>query len=212
MLDFAFHITTPRLYISNLNPSDNAHCDFTLDVTNNAQSYAIPIPDRDAARKLIETGAERLEKVGWGRYLISLKPSIDQAMHVEEGESPKDIFSQHIKHCTHVGIVSMQLARFPVAPTIPDIGFRLHPHYYGKGYATEAASGLMKYYEEKRGVKCFAGFCAESNEASKGVLKRLGFETKGVKDVAGIYGDGSPITVLVWTKGLIVGELEQYGI
>lgn len=210
MLDLSFHITTPRLYISHLDPSDETHCDFLREIHQDGTNS---MWDRDAIRKSIENGLGRMKKGGWGRYLVSLRPSTNHKTTVQDdySEDCEDQFAHQIKHCLRVGIVSMQLGRFPIAPTIPDIGFRTHPRYFGKGYATEAASSLMKYFEEEIGVKSFAGFCNKDNEASKSVLKKLGLEVQGLKDVAGIYGDGSPLTVLVWTKG-VDGKLEQYGI
>lgn len=41
----------------------------------------------------------------------------------------------------------------------------------------------MKNLQEEMGRKEFLGFCYDDNEGSKGVLRRLGFEKRGVKEL-----------------------------
>ena len=137
MLDFSLRITTPRLTISNFNPTNDAHCTFVYDLNNSPKMLLVnrnmpsAIPDIETARAFIEKGAASVEEKGYGRYLISLRDDgEDEAIKSVEG--------------VPIGIVSMQLARFPGAPTVPDVGFAILAKYYGKGYATEAALGLMK--------------------------------------------------------------------
>ena len=208
MLDTNFHISTQRLDISYLDASNDVHCDFTVTLLNSPSmahmKKANPraIPDREAARVHIVPLSEKLEKTGYGRYIISLRDA--------SSDSSSVAFSER-KGREYIGTVSMQLGRFPDAPRVPDLGFALLPQYYGKGYATEAALGLMKYFRETRGHEGFAGFTSPDNEASNRMFGRMRFEDRGVKEVRGIVGDGRPFEVKVWTLGL-GGELEEYGI
>jgi len=53
------------------------------------------------------------------------------------------------------------------------------PEFNGKGYATEAAKGLLKYGRENLGVKECWAFVGVGNEKSKGVAERCGLEYRG---------------------------------
>jgi len=106
----------------------------------------------------------------------------------------------------------MAIARFPSAPTIPDLGFGLLPAYHGKGYATEAAEALVKYYREEKGVKAFAGFCEPGNEGSSKVFRRMGWMNRGVRDVKGVVGEEGVLRCVVWTVGVGEGEGDMDGI
>lgn len=48
--------------------------------------------------------------------------------------------------------------------------------YWGMGYATEAARGLMKYGREEMGITRFCAMCDYRNEASRKVIEKLGMK------------------------------------
>jgi RimJ/RimL family protein N-acetyltransferase len=219
MLDFNFHLTTPRLYISHIDPSNEAHCIFMYDLFLSPGIVEhLPAIDvekvnkttpREAGSKFIADRLEKMEKTAYGPYLISLKPSpCSNAFPTDPGIP----FSQD--HHEPIGVVSMQHARFPhiPGPSVPDVGFGLLSQYFGKGYATEAAKELMRYFEEERGQRQFCAFCKPDNEASKSVLRRLGLEERGVRVLNGVV-EGVKLTALVWTKGIgsEEGALERLG-
>lgn len=202
MLDSNFHITAPRLHLSYLNPANDAHMSFIVRLNSSPESIAVhaqtgakvsyhpkTIPE---ARAAYTKTVERLEKTGSGRYIISLrKPNV--AFTEEENDERE-----------YAGIVSMQLNRFPdrACPTIPDIGFSLLAAYYGKGYATEACEALMKYFREAKGHERFAGFTHPENVNSQKLFRRLGFESWGTREVAGVIAGDSAFSIAVWTKGV----------
>ncbi|CAA9966365.1 Ribosomal-protein-alanine acetyltransferase [Pyrenophora teres f. maculata] len=210
MSRFDFHITTPRLYLSYCNSTLDSHCDFFLELLHGAPSrkwhpnILETMPDHEAARKLLEAGDERLIRTGYGRYLISLKP--------EKEDEPEKLFSE--RELEHIGVVSMQLARVDgmPGPTIPDVGFNMMEKYHGKGYATEAVQGLVKYYNETKGIKEFAGLTHVTNEPSMKLFRRAGFKSWGTRIVKGIMWTGEAIEVNVWTWGIAEGrKLEEFG-
>ena len=212
MLDYDFHLTTPRLFISHLNPANDAHVNFIFeqvfhhspDVADKDQNSEAVVESRRTSRKFIVDNVERLANIGFGRFVISLRPpsALSDSLIDQDQKVP---FSQQ----THelIGIVSMQKARFEGAPSIPDVGFSLLERYYGKGYATEGAKELLRYFEEEKGCKQFAGICFPDNEGSKKVLRRLGFEERGMRDLHGVLGQGKVGKLLVWTLG--VGQREE---
>ncbi|KAI4644463.1 hypothetical protein J4E93_006366 [Alternaria ventricosa] len=156
---------------------------------------------RDVGKKFIAKDVERMEQTGYGRYLVSLRQN--SALSINSPHEGEDVpFSK--RRLTPIGIVSMQLARFPSepsAPTIPDVGFTSLPRYFGNGYATEAAAGLMEYFTDEKGHKEFCGFCKPENTASANVLKRLGFEERGLREIDGVV-KGEVLSALVWTIGV----------
>ncbi|MCB0501974.1 MAG: GNAT family N-acetyltransferase [Bacteroidetes bacterium] len=60
-----------------------------------------------------------------------------------------------------------------------EIGYRLFPEYWGKGYATEAASSLMEMGWKELNLQKIVGITAPANEASKKVLLKLGLQYVG---------------------------------
>lgn len=201
MLDSKFHITAPRLHLSYLDPANDAHMSFVVRLNSSPENIAVRAqtgaklsrhPETiSEARAAYAAAAERLEKTGSGRYIISLRRPDVEFTDQDDGRE-------------YIGIVSMQLKRFPDldCPTIPDIGFSLLAAYYGQGYATEACEALMKYFKEAKGHERFAGFTHPLNVNSQKLFRRLGFESHGTRDVAGIVGDGSAFSIAVWTKNV----------
>ncbi|MBE5926266.1 MAG: GNAT family N-acetyltransferase [Lachnospiraceae bacterium] len=76
-----------------------------------------------------------------------------------------------IKNEIHIGAVSFYLNdTYDTA----NIGWILDSDYHGFGYASEAASALVKYASEELGINHFVAFCDSENLASEGVMKKLG--------------------------------------
>lgn len=206
-----FHIDTPRLVISHLDSLQDSHCDFLVTLYDTEQNRTKKpvhslLPDREAARKSIESN-DLIYSSGYGRYLVSLKTSASSAT-AQAGDIP---FSKRVKAYTKIGVVGLKFRKFEGAPHAPDIGYGLLPAFQGKGYATEAAAALVRWFEEEKGQTEFFGFCDPDNEGSKGVLRRIGFEERGVRNIKGIYSDGEIIVGMVFSKGLTKG-LEAYGL
>ena len=86
---------------------------------------------------------------------------------------------------------------FRVEDDHAEIAYWLVPEARGEGYATEAAGLLLDYAFETRGLhKVFARVVA-FNEASTGLLKRLGFAEEGrLRDH--VYLDGDYQDVLLF--------------
>jgi len=55
-----------------------------------------------------------------------------------------------------------------------DIGYALLERYWGKGYASEAAAGVMAYGHHTLGINRIVAITAPHNEGSKNVLTKLG--------------------------------------
>lgn len=55
-----------------------------------------------------------------------------------------------------------------------DFGFVLHRHYWGRGYATEAARAVLDWLESLETIKRIYATCDVENAASARVLEKLG--------------------------------------
>ncbi len=62
---------------------------------------------------------------------------------------------------------------------IHELGYRLMLSHWGKGYATEAATGAMKYYFEVLELPTLHAFALPQNAASLKIIGKLGFERCG---------------------------------
>ncbi|MFM2047729.1 MAG: hypothetical protein RI955_275 [Bacteroidota bacterium] len=55
-----------------------------------------------------------------------------------------------------------------------DVGYRLHPKYWGKGYATESCKAALQYGFGTLNAKEIIGAANEENKASRRVLEKCG--------------------------------------
>lgn len=55
-----------------------------------------------------------------------------------------------------------------------DLGYELHPDYWGRGYATEAAAALLQYGFETLQLRSIWAECISENLGSKRVLEKIG--------------------------------------
>lgn len=60
-----------------------------------------------------------------------------------------------------------------------EIGYRILPAFHRQGYAREAVAALLDYLIAEHEMHRFVGVVAAPNEASKGVLRSLGFRHEG---------------------------------
>ena len=67
----------------------------------------------------------------------------------------------------------------------PDIGFAFLPEHEGKGYGYESATAVMQYGREKLGFTKVLAITSLDNDASVGLLNKLGFADDGVIEPQG---------------------------
>jgi RimJ/RimL family protein N-acetyltransferase len=61
-----------------------------------------------------------------------------------------------------------------------EIGFALHPDYWGKGYVTEAAKLLIAYTFKKLNAHKIMGCCNGNNKKSAACMERIGMQKEGL--------------------------------
>jgi ribosomal-protein-alanine N-acetyltransferase len=74
-----------------------------------------------------------------------------------------------------VGYTGLQRVSFeaPFAPAV-EVGWRLAPAFWGRGYATEAARGALRFGFEDLNLDQIVSFTVAANKPSWAVMERLG--------------------------------------
>lgn len=215
MMDHGCLTATKRLVLSYLQPSLQSHCDFIVKLYNTQEFIAsiggkpTAITSPEAARKLIENRFQaEYARNGYGTYLVSLKtlPDDPTPHGSEQGQSVDAPSTFEIGE--PIGTVSLSLGTPPNAYSVPDLGFAIVPEQMGKGYATEAAKGLLMYAEKKFRVHDVLGLFDPTNEVSKGVFRSLGFVDRGVRALK-VFGN---VQGAVWAKEGMAEDLSVYGL
>ena len=83
-----------------------------------------------------------------------------------------------------IGFVGLQRVGFE-APFVPavEIGWRLAPAFWGKGYATEGAKAALRFGFEDLNLDQIVSFTVPANKASWAVMERIGM----VRDAGGDF-------------------------
>jgi ribosomal-protein-alanine N-acetyltransferase len=82
-----------------------------------------------------------------------------------------------------------------------DVGYRLIPRYWGKGYATEAAKAALEYGFNTLGLNEIIGMCHEHNTASRRALEKCGLRFIEKFKWNDITCDWLKITKHEWSNG-----------
>lgn len=174
-----FTISTPRLQITPFNPANAIHCAFlaqlwnTEDFINSCGHTSVDTPENASAfiRARILPDYTRNRH---GTFLVSLR--------------------QDDKPSKPIGTVSLMKGAPPNPYYLaPDLGYAILPEESGKGYATEAAKGLLQYAREELGIEAVFGFCAAENDRSRRVLEKVDMEFRGVGDLKVFGGKRSAV-------------------
>lgn len=150
------HFTTPRLHLRRLTPCDEqAQVEHDLNRTIMAR-IADPItPDQARQRAHAMLSEWQAAEDSWlGLAII---------------ENSTDAFT---------GLSFFRVACYDNQSV--EIGYRLHPDYWGRGYATEAANCLIDdYLNDTLHVRKLIAYCVADNAPSIRVLEKLGFDREG---------------------------------
>ncbi|KAJ5766998.1 uncharacterized protein N7511_004614 [Penicillium nucicola] len=189
-----FTIRTTRLQINPFNPTDKIHCNFLVQLWNTEDfvkacgKTSIDTPEKASTflqRRVLPAYARN----GYGMFLVS-RTSEDNTQ-------------------IPIGTVSLMKGAPPDLHYLaPDVGYVILPEESGKGYATEAAKGLIEYARAELGVDAVFGFCAADDRRSCRVLEKIGLENRGVKALSVFGGKESAVFALV---GMSV-DLGVYGL
>ncbi|MBN9376792.1 MAG: GNAT family N-acetyltransferase [Chlamydiales bacterium] len=112
---------------------------------------------RDESAQMMKRMQNKIQERGWGWWAVSL---------IENG-----------KFIGFVGMNDVDQATFP-APFRPavEVGWRLAPSFWGKGYATEGALACLKFGFEILNLKEIVAYTALKNRRSRAVMERIGMQ------------------------------------
>jgi RimJ/RimL family protein N-acetyltransferase len=85
-----------------------------------------------------------------------------------------------------IGLVMLKPLRPLADHDGTEIGWRLHPDFWGSGYATEGAAGLLRLAFTDRHLSEVFAVIRTSNVRSRAVANRIGMEHVGTLDYAGL--------------------------
>lgn len=113
-------------------------------------------------------------------YLLTEKQSLDLIQRMKNsfdkkgyGYLPADILATG-EFIGMIGILDQNYQGY--LSNFVDIGWRLKPSAWGKGYATEGAKGWLKYAFEEIGLNEIYSVAPLLNATSENVMKKIGLE------------------------------------
>lgn len=108
--------------------------------------------DRAASDALVARFRDQFDRLGYGLWAIEV-PRI----------------------APFIGFVGLSVPRFSAhfTPCV-EVGWRLARAHWGRGYATEAARGALRFGFELAGLQEIVSFTSPANERSRAVMTRLG--------------------------------------
>lgn len=149
-----FHIETERLILRELRPED-ASAMFELDSNPEVHRYLgnNPITKSEQSEKTISFVRQQYADHGIGRWA-----AIEKLSGNFIGWSGLKFITTIENKRTH----------------FYDVGYRLMPQYWGKGYATESAKAALKYGFETMKLEEIIGSAHQENKASRRALEKCG--------------------------------------
>lgn len=149
-----FYIETDRLILRNFRHSD-AEALFEIDSNPLVHKYLgnNPIKSIEQIHHIIDSVQLQYKENGIGRWAVI------------EKVSSKFVGWSGLKFVTEEDNLDIPYY---------DVGYRLHPDSWGKGYATESGRAAIKYGFEELGLTEIWGTCHEENSASRKSLEKCG--------------------------------------
>ena len=128
-------------------------------------------PDRKACDSFLDGFREDFSRRGWGFWALE---------HKESG--------------TFMGTAGMHEPgpEFGVGRPCVEMGWRLAPAFWGKGFATEAAREVIRFAFTVAGLPQLVSFVAVANRRSIAVMERLGMELEKEFDLL-VFPAGDPL-------------------
>lgn len=149
-------LTTPRLVLRPFTDGDRAGF-FELNTHPLVVSSLGSMPTRPESDAMIERFSAELEREGWGLWAIEVAPT------AAGGGAP------------FAGMVGLHRVNpaLPCAPAV-EVGWRLHPDHWGRGYATEGARAALHHGFSDGALEEIVAFTTTTNTRSQAVMMRLG--------------------------------------
>lgn len=138
--------------------------------------YFPKLLSRQESYQMAKKCQQLIEDKGWGFWAVSLKENNSFIGFVGLNEPQVDL---------------------PFSPCL-EIGWRLHPNYWGNGYATEAAGEALRFAFTTLKAEEVVSFTAAINQSSRRVMERLGLMNTQSDFNHPAIADSTPPHPLAW--------------
>ncbi|KAF2673413.1 GNAT family acetyltransferase [Microthyrium microscopicum] len=193
-----FLLSTPRTYLTFIDPDNPIHTAFLVKLFNE------PLFAKYEGKSTLDTPAKAAAFIRarcvpqyhadhYGRCLMFLRPT----------------HNTPVEECEPIGLISMVRGDDDKALTIPDVGFSVLEAYNGQGYATEGAKAMLDYVTGELQLPGVVAFVNERNAASARVAEKLGFENRGERKLL-MFGPDK--TGIVWASAGLGTDLSVYNL
>lgn len=144
---------------------------YTMSSDPKVYEFLLPFPDKSACDAFVDKVRGYFSRRGWGFWALE---------HKESGE--------------FMGMAGMHEPgpEFGVGRPCVEIGWRLAPAFWGKGFASEAAREVMRFAFNELQLDELVSFTAVGNKRSFGLMERLGMEREKEFDLL-LLPPGNPL-------------------
>ena len=152
-------LTTPRLILRTWREEDLEPF-AQLNADERATQYLLHRLTRAQSDELVARIGAHFERTGFGLWAVEAP-----------GLAP------------FIGAVGLVVPGFSAAFTpCVEIGWRLAPAFWGRGFASEAARAALAFGFEKAGLEEILSFTVPANQRSQAVMQRLGMTRSAAED------------------------------
>ena len=139
--------------------------------------------DLGGLHRVLYSDPEAMKLLGGARELVATRAALDRSIRQQRIDGFS--FWPVIERAT--GELVGEAGLFPLAPGGPDIslGYAFGAAYWGRGYATEAATAVLAEAFGPLGMRRVVAITREANTGSRNVLRKLGFRMQGVRHIWG---------------------------
>ena len=139
--------------------------------------------DLHALHTVLYSDADAMRLLGGPREMAGTRAALERSIYQQEqsGYSFWPVIERES------GLLIGEAGLFPLAPDGPEValGYAFGSAYWGRGYATEAASAVLAEAFGPLGLQRVVAITREANAASRHVLSKLGFQVHGLRHVWG---------------------------
>ena len=137
------------------------------------------LEDAEILYKFLGCDAEMSKYTGWNPYitLVSARKKIEEDIRNSEN---KDFYSWVIQFKDEI-VGTIGAYDYEPQTNSIEIGYSIFRNAWGKGYATEALSEVIRYLFEEKSMNKVHAWCHMENTASQKVLEKVGMKREGIK-------------------------------
>lgn len=149
----AMELLTPRLLLRPWHDTDRAPF-AAMCATEQVMRYFPSVITEEQSNIVVTRLQAHLDKWGWGFWAAELRAT---------GQ--------------FIGFIGLLVPNenVPAYPCV-EVGWRLAPEFWGKGYATEGARTSLDFAFDNLGLESVVAFVVEQNQPSRAVMHRLGMQ------------------------------------